>query len=52
MKNYAKIGKRQGRPAYRTPSDFKLRRHLKVMKIQGSIKIKSINFKKYDHENY
>ena len=40
MKNYAKIGKRQGRPAYRTPSGFKYRKHLKTIKIKRKNKAK------------
>ncbi len=29
MKNYAKIGKRLGRPAYRTPASFRYQASLK-----------------------
>ncbi|MEK7624608.1 MAG: hypothetical protein AAB404_02740 [Patescibacteria group bacterium] len=32
MKNYAKVGNRRGRPAYRTPSSFRSRQYLKVVK--------------------
>jgi hypothetical protein len=30
MKNYAKVGKRPGRPAYRTPSSFKIRKAISI----------------------
>mgnify|MGYP001613388763 len=30
MKNYAKIGKQKGKPAYRTPSRFIARRALQI----------------------
>jgi hypothetical protein len=30
MKNYAKVGKRIGRPAFRTPATFRYRAYLKV----------------------
>lgn len=29
MKNYAKVGNRRGRPAYRTPASFRYRAYLK-----------------------
>lgn len=29
MKNYAKVGKREGKPAYRTPSSFRVRQSMK-----------------------
>lgn len=32
MKNYAKVGKRQGKPAYRTPASFHFRQYLKIRK--------------------
>lgn len=32
MKNYAKVGKRRGKPAYRTPASFRYRQCLKVRK--------------------
>ncbi len=32
MKNYAKVGNRKGRPAYRTPASFRYRQCLKVTK--------------------
>jgi hypothetical protein len=32
MKNYAKVGKRQGKPAYRTPASFRYRQCLKTAK--------------------
>ncbi len=32
MKNYAKVGNRKGKPAYRTPSFFRYRQYLKVRK--------------------
>ena len=34
MKNYAKIGGRKGRPAYRTPSSFKHRKHERVSRMR------------------
>jgi len=30
MKNYAKVGKRVGRPAYRTPASFRVRKSLET----------------------
>jgi len=32
MKNYAKIGNRRGKPAYRTPASFRYRKYLKTAK--------------------
>jgi len=42
MKNYAKIGNRRGKPAYRTPSSFRFRQVLNVRKahLQRQAKIK------------
>jgi len=34
MKDYAKVGKRQGKPAYRTPASFRFRKSLKISKIK------------------
>lgn len=34
MKDYAKVGNRKGRPAYRTPASFRLRRYLKGQAIR------------------
>jgi len=36
MKNYAKVGGRKGKPAYRTPSGFKARKYLRVKNIKAS----------------
>jgi hypothetical protein len=38
MKNYAKIGNRQGKPAYRTPATFRYRKYLKNVKIKAERK--------------
>jgi len=38
MPNYAKIGNRQGKPAYRTQDSFKFRKYLKVQKVKSSAK--------------
>jgi len=32
MKNYAKVGNRRGKPAYRTPSSFRFKQVLKTRK--------------------
>ena len=32
MKNYAKIGSKPGKPAYRTPSNFRSRKSVKIKK--------------------
>ncbi|MBI2573782.1 MAG: hypothetical protein HYV78_00055 [Candidatus Wildermuthbacteria bacterium] len=32
MKNYAKVGGRKGKPAYRTPSVFSYQSHLKTLR--------------------
>jgi len=34
MKNYAKVGNRQGKPGYRTPSTFRARKNLQISKIK------------------
>jgi hypothetical protein len=34
MKNYAKVGGKAGKPAYRTPSSFRYGKHLKITKIK------------------
>jgi len=34
MKNYAKIGKRKGRPAYRTAASFRCRKNIEISKIK------------------
>jgi hypothetical protein len=46
MKNYAKVGNKKGRPAFRTPATFRYRAYLKVAgtKNQNTVKIK---FKKH-----
>lgn len=36
MKNYAKVGKRPGRPAYRTPATFRYQKCLQVNKIKSA----------------
>jgi len=36
MKNYAKVGNRKGKPAYRTPSGYRYRQHLKTAKIKSA----------------
>lgn len=36
MKNYAKVGNRKGKPAYRTPSGFRYRTHLKAVKLKNN----------------
>jgi|GEM_PF-777355 len=33
MKNYSKVGKRTGRPAYRTPSSFRYKKYVQVRAI-------------------
>ncbi|MEA2113578.1 MAG: hypothetical protein U9P63_02910 [Patescibacteria group bacterium] len=35
MKNYAKVGGRKEKPAYRTPSGFKARQSLRVKSIKA-----------------
>ena len=40
MKNYAKIGNRKGKPAYRTPAVFRFRQYLKISKIKIKSKTK------------
>ncbi len=42
MKNYAKIGGKKGKPAYRTPSNFKQRSDIKVNSIKYVKKGKKI----------
>jgi len=34
MKNYAKVGNKQGKPGYRTPSSFRARKNLQISKIK------------------
>jgi hypothetical protein len=36
MKNYAKVGKREGKPAYRTPSSFRVRQAIKAVNAKSS----------------
>jgi hypothetical protein len=36
MKNYAKIGNRPGKPAYRTQAMFRIRNYLKVSKLKAA----------------
>jgi hypothetical protein len=36
MRNYAKIGKRAGLPAYRTAATFRFRKYLKIAKVKIS----------------
>lgn len=36
MKNYSKVGKKSGRPAYRTPSSFRYKQFIKLSKIKRS----------------
>ena len=43
MKNYAKVGNRQGKPGYRTPATFRIRKAMKVMRAKISMPYK--NFK-------
>lgn len=42
MKNHTKVGNRQGKPAYRTPSSFLFRACLKAQKVRSK-KIKKKN---------
>jgi len=35
MKNYAKVGKRPGRPAYRTPAPFRYRQYKQTEKMKA-----------------
>lgn len=35
MKNYAKVGNKKGKPAYRTPSSFKIRQSLKIANLKS-----------------
>ncbi len=35
MKNYAKVGKRKGRPAFRTPASYRYRASLKKRSNKG-----------------
>ena len=37
MKNYAKVGNRKSKPAYRTPASFRYRKHLKNTKTKIKI---------------
>ncbi|MEK7083249.1 MAG: hypothetical protein AAB972_03680 [Patescibacteria group bacterium] len=48
MKNYAKIGNRKGKTAYRTPSPFRIRKHIRVTHQKSVIHNYSTN-KKYYH---
>jgi len=43
MKNYAKIGKRNGRPAYRTPALYRCKKMQQVNKNKYNYKIYEIN---------
>src|SRR3989338_7629179 len=38
MKNYAKVGNRQGRPGYRTPATFRIRQAMKVMRAKSMLR--------------
>ncbi|MBU3924365.1 hypothetical protein KJ854_00330 [Patescibacteria group bacterium] len=35
MTNYSKVGNRNGKPAYRTPSSFRYRKSVKNLKIRS-----------------
>ncbi len=35
MRNYAKVGGRKGRPAYRTPAMFRYKKHIQNIKLKG-----------------
>lgn len=35
MKNYAKVGNKKGKPAYRTPSSFKIRQSIKISNLKN-----------------
>lgn len=44
MKNYAKVGKRLGKPAYRTPSSFRYKQNVKIRGIKrGKNKSRSVD---------
>lgn len=45
MTNYSKVGNRNGKPAYRTPSSFRYRKHIKIaiIKSKNGISKKSFN---------
>lgn len=45
MKNYAKVGNKKGKPAYRTPSSFKIRQSIKIANLKSQ---KQKRRKKYD----
>lgn len=36
MKNYAKVGGKKGKPAYRTPALFRYRQYIKIQKSKTS----------------
>lgn len=36
MKNYAKIGKRKGLPAFRTPSVFRYKKYKNIKKVKSA----------------
>ncbi len=40
MKDYAKVGNKEGRPGYRTPSTFRARKNLQVLKTRFKNKTK------------
>ncbi len=40
MKDYAKVGNRKGRPAYRTPSSFRYKQYLKVLNRKNKARVK------------
>lgn len=37
MTNYSKVGNRNGKPAYRTPSSFRYRKYVKILKIRSKL---------------
>lgn len=46
--NYSKVGGKKGAPAYRTPSSFRYRKHLKVTKLKNP---KHQNLNKFQNQN-
>jgi len=45
MRDYAKVGNKKGRPAYRAPATFRYRGYLKTAKLKGQVGAKKrLNF--------
>jgi hypothetical protein len=51
MKNHSKVGKKPGRPTYRTQDSFKFRKYLKVKTLKIGLKAKKGNAQKRIQKN-